>query len=201
MFEFVFFFTHYWWWKLQWLFIRNYWKFSGYTVYQEEKYYARELHEDNFAFGETGALTTKLMLQEIKPRKGSLVYDLGSGRGTFLFSAYFLFDIRGVGIELLPTYMDKCKTIQKILKIGGIMFKQGNIADIDLSDADIVYLSGSNFQDDIVDKVKENLKSIKPGSIVIIIRRKLPDEHFTLLKEDDFPFSWGTEHVYFYKKI
>lgn len=199
-FEFTFFFTHYWWWKFQWLLTWKYWNTSGHEIFKKERELVEGLEEDNFSFGETTALSTKLLLQEINPQRSSVIYDLGSGRGTFLFSAYFLFNLRGVGVEIFKTYVDKCRQVQKSLKVAGIIFNQGNLVDLDLSEADIVYFAGATFEQSIVDAVIENLKKTSAGTVVIIVRHLLPEGDFVLFNEGYFPFSWGSDKVYFYKK-
>jgi hypothetical protein len=201
--EFIFFFTHYWWWKLNWLLIKHYLTESGFKIYEKEKQKfgdIENLKEINFAFGETTALSTKLILQDLNPRKGSVIYDLGSGRGVFLFSSYFLNDLKGRGTELFETYVNKSCQIQKSMKIASIMFKQGNITDVDLSEADIVYLAGATFQESVMDGVKENLKKLKPEAVVLTVRQTLPEEDFILFNRNCYPFSWGSDIVYFYRK-
>lgn len=198
--EFVFFFTHYWWWKFQWQLIKHYWNTSGYQIYQEEKHKTIELDERNFTFGESTALTTKLLLSEIEPEKGSLIYDLGSGRGVFLFSAYFMFHLRGVGIEIFKTYVEKSLKIRKDMKTAGVTFKRNNIAEVDLTRADIVYITATTFQDDVMEQVYQNLEKTAPGTIIIIVRKTLPTENFVLFHEGYYPFTWGSDKVYFYRR-
>lgn len=185
---------------MQWLLTKHYRKISGYQIYAKEISKTENLDERNFTFGETTPLTVKLLLQEISPQKGSIVYDLGCGRGIFLFSAYFIFALRGVGIELFDTYVRKSREIAKKLKTAGLIFKQGNITEADLADADIVYFAATSFQADVVEKVTQNLNGTKPGTIIITVHKPLEGENFVLFNEGSFPFSWGTDYVYFYKR-
>jgi SAM-dependent methyltransferase len=198
--EFVFFFTHYWWWKMSWLLICHYWNQSGYRIYCREREKAGGLGEENFSFGETSPLSVKLLLQNAGLKEGSVIYDLGSGRGTFLFAAYFLYGLRGIGVELFETYVEKSLKIRNSLKIAGIIFRRGNIVDTDLSQADAVYAAATTYQDDVLARLREGLKAMKPDSIVILVHHTLPGDDFVLFDEGDFPFTWGTDHVYFYRK-
>ncbi len=198
--EFVFFFTRYWWWKLQWLLMTSYFNRSGHHIYEAEFDKAGDLEEKNFSFGETTALTTKLLLDHIPLNPGAMVYDLGSGRGGFLFSAYFLRGFHGVGVELFQTYIDISNNIRKKMKTASITFRQGNIKDTDLGGADLIYLPATTYQEDLVCAVVENIKKTPPGTLVIIVHHQLPEEDFVLFEEGCYPFSWGTDHVYFYRR-
>jgi len=199
-FEFIFFFTHYWWWRFIIFRALYYRKETSYKIYQEESEKIGDLSERNFIYGETGVLTTKLLLQEIEIRKNALIYDLGCGRGTFLFAANFLFKLRGVGVELFTPYITLGKKLKKALKVGGIHFVNDNILNVDVSPADIVYLAGTTFEKKVLDKLCGNLKELTPGAVVIAVHCKLPEEDFVIFREGKYPFSWGTDWVYFYRR-
>jgi hypothetical protein len=199
-FEFVFFFTHYWWWKLMVLRAYYYFGESSYRIFKREQDRTGDLDERNFTYGETGVLAAKLILQEINPPKGALLYDLGSGRGTFLFAANFLFDLRGVGIELLTPYIVYGKKLKKALKVGGIQFINDNILNVDLSPADIVYIAGTTYEDRVLEGINKNLTGLRSGAIVISVHHPIPGEEFILFYEGKFPFSWGTDQVFFYRR-
>ncbi|MFP4496631.1 MAG: methyltransferase domain-containing protein [Vulcanimicrobiota bacterium] len=198
--DFVFFFTHYWWWKMQWFLMRKYWNVSGYEVFMRENRLRQDVTEEDFSFGETNALSTKLILEEIQPQKGATIYDLGSGRGIFLISAYFIYGTRGVGIEILKTYVEKSRELASTMRVANVLFREENIVDTDLSEADIIYLSGATFSGEILDRTIEKFKKAEPGTIIIIIRHELPEEEFVLFNDGYYPFTWGSEKVYFYRK-
>jgi SAM-dependent methyltransferase len=167
---------------------------------EKEKMKTAGLSERTFVYGETGPLTTKLILQEVNPKKNSLIYDLGCGRGTFLFSANFIFDLRGVGIELFTPYIEHGRQLRKTLKTAGISFKNENIADADISQADIVYCAGTTFDESLLIIIREKLKGLKPGAVVIFVHHPMPEEEFILFNEGSYPFTWGTDKVYFYRR-
>ena len=79
-FEFVFFFTHYWWWKF--IVFRSFyyiWE-TSYSIFNRERDILGDLDERNFIYGETGVLTTKLILQEISPEKVMELIKKNGGR-------------------------------------------------------------------------------------------------------------------------
>lgn len=199
-FEFVFFFTHYWWWKF--IIFRSiyYFRETSYRIFNRERHRLGNLDEDNFIYGETGVLTTKLILQEISPEKGELIYDLGCGRGTFLFAANFLFDLRGVGVDLFSPYITYGKKLKKKLKCAGISFLNENITDVDLSDADIVYIAGTTYENRILEEIYGKFKDLEPSAVIISVHHQIPGEEFVLFHEGKYPFSWGTDDVFIYRK-
>ncbi len=199
-FEFVFFFTNYWWWRLHFFLMYRYWGLNGYTILKMERDKIKDLSERNFTPGETSILTTKLLLQEINPPKGGVIYDLGCGRGTVLFGAYFMYGMRGVGVDLLSTYIKKGKRICSDMKIASINFIQGNISEVNLKDADVVYIAATTFQEDVMEKLISNLKNTEPETIIIIVHKPIESRDFTLIKQGKYPFSWGTDDVFFYKR-
>lgn len=198
--EFVFFFTHYWWWKFIVMRAVIYYKDSSTKIYNMEKDHLKDLNKDNFIYGETGVLTTKLLLQEINIQKGSTIIDLGCGRGTFLFAANFLFDLKGVGIEIINRYVEYGKKLKKSMKAAGINFFNDNILNADLSSADIVYIAGTTFQKEIIDEIHQKFQELRTGAVVISVHHKIESEDFILFNEGNFPFSWGTDSVYYYRK-
>ncbi len=200
LFEFLFFFTDYWWWKFvlcrAWFYMRE----TSMGIFKREYPSVEGMSEENFIYGETGVLTAKLLLQEVEIRKYSLIYDLGCGRGTFLFAANFLFSLRGVGVELFTPYITHGLKLKKALKVGGIHFVNDNILNVDLSPADIIFFAGTTFERKVLEEVWKNMKEIKPGAVVISVHHKMPEDDFVMFYEGKFPFSWGTDQVYYYKK-
>lgn len=199
-FEFVFFFTHYWWWKLTVLRAVYYIRESSYKIFQREKSQLEGMSEENFIYGETGVLTAKLLLQEVKLEKGALIYDLGCGRGTFLFAANFLFDLRGVGVELFTPYIIYGKKLKKALKVAGINFVNKNFLEVDFSPADIVYVAGTTFDKQTREILQEKFRDLQQEAVVISVHHKLDEEDFILFYQGKFPFSWGTDEVFFYRR-
>ena len=169
-------------------------------IFKREYPSVKGMGEENFIYGETGVLTTKLLLQEVETKKQQLIYDLGCGRGTFLFAANFLFGLRGVGVELFTPYITHGMKLKKALKCGGIHFLNENILDVDFSSADIVYFAGTTYEQTVLEGVWEKMKGLRPGAVIISVHHKLPEEDFVMYYEGKFPFSWGTDEVYFYKK-
>ncbi|OGH38217.1 MAG: hypothetical protein A3B44_00830 [Candidatus Levybacteria bacterium RIFCSPLOWO2_01_FULL_38_21] len=71
--------------------------------------------------------------------KKDIVYDLGSGDGTFLITAAKEFDVKGMGIEIEPTryFISKIRIILNNLS-PKVMIKRKNFFDENLSEATVV---------------------------------------------------------------
>lgn len=198
-FEFIFYFTHYWWWKMTVLNMFQYLGVSSYGLIRKEKERLGGLDERNFLFGETGALTTKLILQEIDPPPLATVCDLGSGRGTFLFTSSFLYGTRGLGVEIIPQYIEKAKKIRKALRVGDIIFLNENYLNTDLSSADIIYMTATTLEDSVMEAMNEKFRALEPGTVIITVHRPLQGQEFEKTGEKLFPFTWGTDSVFYYQ--
>jgi ubiquinone/menaquinone biosynthesis C-methylase UbiE len=80
-----------------------------------------------------------LTLAKVGP--GDIVYDLGSGDGRIVISAALEFGARGVGIEIDPGRVEVARA--NAVRAGVehlVTFKQGDVMEIDLSEATVVTL-------------------------------------------------------------
>lgn len=83
-------------------------------------------------------------LKLVAPKQGELLYDLGCGNGTVIFSAAKNYPVKAVGVEMaFPLYLI-CK--MRALFYGNIpgrvRFINQNLFKTDVSDADIIYVFG-----------------------------------------------------------
>lgn len=112
----------------------------------------------------------------ILPRLGisseTVIYDLGSGRGDFLFAAEKYGPKKLIGYELAgwPLFWSRC--LARIKKSKAIFLKKDFFA-ADISDADIIYLF-------LVPKVVNQLwpyikKHAKQGCKVVVLSDKIDD--------------------------
>ena len=106
------------------------------------------------------------MLQVAGVKKDEMVYDLGCGDGRIIITAAQKFGARATGVELDPELYKKTVDRVRELKLQDrVKVINGNLLEVDLSDANVVtlyLLTDSNT------KVKPNLeKYLKPGSRVV----------------------------------
>ncbi|MCP8304456.1 MAG: class I SAM-dependent methyltransferase [archaeon] len=81
------------------------------------------------------------MLELVKPKPGEILYDLGSGDGRVLIMAAKKFGANCVGIELRGDLISRAvEEIKKLNLESRIQIIKGDFFDIDVSNADIVFL-------------------------------------------------------------
>lgn len=101
-----------------------------------------------------------------------IVYELGSGDGTFLITAVKEFGARGVGIEIDPLRAFISTLRIRIIRVSDkIAIKRKNFFDEDLSKASVifVYLVPKTLQ-----KLKQKLlKELRPGTRVVSLKYKI----------------------------
>ncbi|MCP8312534.1 MAG: class I SAM-dependent methyltransferase [Candidatus Methylarchaceae archaeon HK02M1] len=81
------------------------------------------------------------MLELVKPKLGEILYDLGSGDGRVLIMAAKRFGTNCVGIELRGDLISRAmEEIKRLNLESRIQIIKGDFFDIDISNADIVFL-------------------------------------------------------------
>jgi predicted RNA methylase len=128
-------------------------------------------------FVPTPADVVDAMCQVAKVGKNDVVYDLGCGDGIMVITAVKKFGAkRGVGIDLDPALVAKCKEAAKAAGVSDkVEFREGDVLKVDdMSDASVVLLY---MGDDINARLKPILqKTLKPGSRVVSHRFKMGDD-------------------------
>jgi SAM-dependent methyltransferase len=108
----------------------------------------------------------KKMLDLAKVGPKDVVYDLGSGDGRIVIAAAKQYGARGVGIDIDP---ERVREARQNAEAAGVTdrveFREGNLFDIDLSDATVVTLY-------LLQRINEQLRpkllrELKPGSRVV----------------------------------
>jgi SAM-dependent methyltransferase len=117
------------------------------------------------------------MCKMAKVTKDDIVYDLGCGDGRMVITAVKKFGAkRGVGVELNPELVDKCKEAAKDAGVADkVEFRVGDVLKVaDMSDASVVLLY---MGDDINQRLKPILlKTLKPGGRVVSHRFLMGDD-------------------------
>ena len=103
----------------------------------------------------------------VTPGPSDVVYDLGSGDGRLLFAALKKGAGKVVGVDLNPELVQQAK---ETARLGGLQdratFIQGDVMDVDLSDATMVFFYLFPTASEALKPKLE--KELKPGSIVVI---------------------------------
>lgn len=109
------------------------------------------------------AVERMIELAEIKP--GELVYDLGCGDGRIVVTAAQRHGVRSIGVDIDPQRVKE--SLENVRKAGVealVTIKHGDIFDLDLSDADVVFLY---LQPRLNERLMPQLAKMKPGSRIV----------------------------------
>lgn len=117
--------------------------------------------------------TVVRMLDAAGVLEGTKVYDLGSGFGGVVFEAARRYGATCVGVEIDPLKCWWSRWAAKRKQLDGkVEIRRKNLFDVDVSDADVVFLF---LYPPVMKKVKEKLlKQMKPGKVVVSRSYRLP---------------------------
>ncbi|MGB9598593.1 MAG: hypothetical protein ACPLZH_01985 [Minisyncoccales bacterium] len=129
----------------------------------------------------------KRIFQLAELKEGERVYELGFGDGRFILEAVKKYKVKGFGVEIIPIFYFYVWFKSLFLKNRkDLVLKCGNLFNVDLSSADLVYFWG--MPETIEKKLKSKLeRELKPGcrviSYVFEIKGWKPDKVSKLEKE------------------
>ncbi|CAD8070341.1 unnamed protein product [Paramecium primaurelia] len=162
------------------------------TLSREERL-ANHLTSNSLSYGEIEFTSLSVVFQQVKPKKGGVFYDLGSGIGKSVIAASLMhqFDICK-GIELLHSLHEQaCKLKQEVEKqktlivdemeqIGikeyqqpKIEFINGDFQELDWSDGTFLFASTTCFEPDLMKQLSKKAIDLKEGSYFITVTKTL----------------------------
>ncbi len=170
----------------------------------------RELHnikDNSFTYGEIEVEEFLKILDLVDFRRDSIFYDLGSGSGKAVISAYLYKNPqKAIGIEYIPDLVNISK--QVLLKLKEILksdvpieFINDDIKNYDFTDGNIIFAHATCFSEELLKSIFEKIKKLKPNSYIIIVTKELKADFLKLLFQKEFRFSWGYGLVRIYEKI
>lgn len=117
-------------------------------------------------YGETPYAVWELIGHFLKPNDRFM--DLGSGRGLGLFFLACQIPARFLGIECVHDFVARGSKIADTCGISNIQFMHKDLHSFKLPKCDIVYLAGTCFDDELLEKICLSLSEIKPRHIFSI---------------------------------
>jgi len=127
------------------------------------------------------------MMKTVGAKPGMKFYDLGSGTGKAVYTAWLL-GLDATGVEAIEKrYHTSCSVLKKAhaqqkhkdVKQGAAHFMHENFMKMDFSDADILYADSAAFTKPIMDRLGEISQTLKKGA-KIITTKSIPGEGFDL---------------------
>lgn len=137
-----------------------------------------------------------MIFSRIPLNSDSVVYDLGSGMGNFLFALEKHKSVKKlVGFELSSLYYFLSR-LRAVFYASRVEFRRGDFMDVDLGEADVLYLF---LTPPVMKDVEAKLKSsAKPGALVVTLGCQLSGfEPFCEVTTD--PAKEKSSKIYFYE--
>lgn len=129
--------------------------------------------------------------------KDKIIYDLGCGKGDFLFALEKFGPAKLVGFELSPLLAWWGKLEAKIRK-SKVEIRRENFFESNISEADIIYLF---LVQAVVDQVAVKLKAeARPGAEIICLADQVPGFIPTKIVESN-PSEKNNVKIYFYQNF
>lgn len=174
----------------------------------------RDLSTQALVYGEIDVQSFADILKTVQPKIGEVFYDLGCGVGKPVFAAHLLHNFEHcIGIELLDSLYKKASEIltkyEKDFRPSispekdgqKVSFIHSDFMNTDLTPADVVYIASTCFDYEFMDRLSGKLAtSLKKGSRIVTLTKKLNHTNLQLRNTESFPMSWGTTTVHFYEK-
>lgn len=152
-------------------------------------------------YGETFLSSFSKVIQDCSLSSQDKFYELGAGRGKVSFWVHYFKKCQVFCVEQVPTYVNIGKKLSKSLPITWV---QQDLFQVDLSEATFIYLYGTSFQDEQIQKLLVSFSRLKEKTKILTVSYPLTDydpAHYRLLKEIPMKFVWGTTHAYLQEKV
>lgn len=167
----------------------------------------------SFVYGEVVPESFYEVIKEVNPQPGQVFYDLGSGTGKAVILAHLLFDFsKVIGIELLePLYSASVGVLEqyekeirpkiaKEVENRYLEVRLGDILEADYSDADIIFMNSTCFQEDLMNALEVKLENVRPHAAIISLSKPFKSPAYQQYKHQLYEFSWGQATAFFHRR-
>lgn len=171
------------------------------------------LQSKSFVYGEVVPDSFYELISDLNPEPGQVFYDLGSGTGKAVILAYLLFEFSHVkGIELLDQLYDASIKVNtrfqrdffpKLAPQFGnrdMSLIKGDFLELDISDADIVFMNSTCYQDDLMEALEKKLECLHANTHIISLSKPLRSPAYHQYKHKLYEFSWGQATAFYHRK-
>lgn len=158
---------------------------------------ARGVPEGDLVYGESFVVVARRLLRSVGVGEGSVVVDLGCGRGAALVAARAL-GAQARGIELSATSV---AVVAPALAAAGVDVIVGDAGAVEVDDATHVWLAWATWSDATRARVAVRLRTLRPGAIVVSVVHAVDDAAFVVVARSRAPFSWGIADVVVSRRV
>ena len=170
---------------------------------------SRQTHDaPEYTYGEIEFVTLIALLSQTNINQDTVFYDLGSGTGKAILACAMVFPVKkACGIELFANlYAASIQQREKLStyadyqdSVASIQFINSDFLDVDLSDANLIFINAAAFIGDIWDKLNTKLSKLPNEVTILSASKKLVSDRFSLVKTTRMQMSWGVVFVYVYR--
>ncbi len=182
------------------LFLFHYcWK----NPHQISKAFLKSQGEKNvYGFGETPLTTLDLIARECAIVSKDTVFELGCGSARSCFWLNIFVKCRVIGIDFVPTFIQKGDQIKKWANISHLQLIQENFLKTDLSQATVIYLYGTCLEEEMIFELAKLFENLKPRTKVITVSYPLTEysDAFDVKKHFEGRFPWGKADIFLNEK-
>ena len=148
-------------------------------------------------FGETSLSTVRKILGYLPPLgHGSLIYDLGCGRGRAAFLFHFLTGATVLAIDAVPRFVSTGRRLAKLNGCDqGVLFYWEDFRESDFEEADLFYACALCFGPETRQTLLAKMLEGKPGSHLVTVGWKPEHPRLTPVAHFSAGFSWGPAWV------
>jgi SAM-dependent methyltransferase len=148
-----------------------------------------------FPYGETPLRVLFAIAQAVDLAPTDHFVDLGCGRGRAVFFMSHFFGCRATGIDLTPSFIQRAR---KLVPNERVNFLCQDFLSYDFKEATCVYLYGTTYSEECLEKLGKKLVQLPTGSRVITVSEPLVGMNARLLLEGCF--NWGTASIFLNEK-
>ena len=151
------------------------------------------------AYGETPLpVLARIVTQCALSEKDHLI-EMGCGRGKGVFFFSHLTGCSATGIDWVPTFIEKARTIaQSVKPTLSVEFRCQDMMDVDLSTATCIYLYGTCYEDEVIEALASRFATLNSSVKIVTVSYPLSEYHSKFYTETQWTgsFPWGEGEIY-----
>ncbi|MBJ7449038.1 MAG: class I SAM-dependent methyltransferase [Parachlamydiales bacterium] len=185
--------------KMNWKLKTAYLTQSPYKVSKE--FLVKKGDSDIFTYGHTPLSTLHKIAKETSLNNTDNVLDLGCGIGQTTMWLNTFFGCNATGVDHNPIFISRANRIVK--KNHELKFSCKDLLDTDYSKSTWVYLYGSCFEDEFVQRLTKKMESLPSGAQVVTVSYPITDYSNNFKLEKVFPsaYPWGIAEVFVQRRL
>lgn len=158
------------------------------------KFLQKRGEKEIYGYGETPLKTLQIIAEKCEATSSDTWLELGAGRGLACFWIALNVGCKTIGVEWIPRFVNRAGFTAKIFSMNHLHFKQSHVLNAPFYKATIVYLYGTSWDDELIEKLEEKMKMLPKGSKIACI--SFPLKYFSLVETFPVVFPWGETECY-----